>query len=531
MTASRIAIAAFVGLCTISAFGQIPPPPPGSNDPTAPPGQTTGSSQRGKATDNRTDSATGNPTPGSAVKPGDKSIKPDAANGEKANKEDQNGPEILDDTNATPEQKASAEYSGPAVLSRGISASQPMNPKNVKFTPSVGLEYQVNSGLTGVKLDNNGNIPNSLSQGVQLTYSLTGEKVFRRDIFSLSFTGNINHYANQSDLDGTSNDLAMTWRHRLSKHLSFGIRQSLQEYTRNNLLLGGSGLINTGGGTSLVSATPLTEAFDGRVISLFNEGNITWQVNARLSFNLSGGGFMTRRASTSLYGDTGYQSGADVAYRITRRVTVGTYYAYTHFDFIGIYGGTDIQTVGIAYSTAFNPRTQLITRIGGSRLETTGLQSVQLDPVLQVLFGTPASVQAIYLKNYAPDFNLQLRHKKADVSVSLAYERGVTPGNGVILTSIRQTANVGIDYRARRRWNLSAATGWDTLSGFGAVNQRYSSIFLQGGVYRTIARHLDWHTRLDFHHYTFDNTGFLRNSVVFSTGVVWSPRDILERLW
>jgi hypothetical protein len=304
-----------------------------------------------------------------------------------------------------------------------------------------------------------------------------------------------------------------------------------QEYNQNNLLLSGAGYVNSGAGTTLIAATPATEVFDGRVLSLFAEGNVTYQMTSRLSINLSGAGFLSRRESSALFGDTGYQAGADVAYRITRHVTTGVYYGYTHFDFIGTYGSTDVNTLGVSYSIAFTPTTQLITRVGASRLETTGLTSVDLNPLLALLLGTGSTLEAVYRVNYTPDLNIQLRHKVSNTAVSLAYARGVTPGNGVILTSIRETASVGVDRKAGRYWNFSGTSGWDTLSGFGITSQKYESIFLGVSVYRTIRKSLNWHSRVDFHHYTFDSTGFLRNSYVFSTGLVWSPGDLLEHVW
>jgi len=535
MTASRIVIAAFVGLCGVAAFGQNPPAATGTTDPTAttPNGRPTGAPVNGARDPRQAPGARNNQVGGKTTRDlnGDgKDAKDTKENTDENELTPREGPDIIDDPNATPEQKASAEYSGPAVLSRGIAASVPMNPKNTKFTPSIGLEYVVNSGLTGVVLQD-GKLADKLSSGIMLTYGLTGEKVFKRDTFSLAFTGNLNHYVQASNYDGSSDELAFTWRHKLSRHLSFGIRESASVFNNNNLLLSGSQLINSGVGTTLVTAAPATEAFDGRVITFFNEGDLTWQLSGRLSINLSGAGFLTRRASDSLYGSTGYQSGGDIAYRITRRTTTGVYYQYTHFDFTGIYGGTDVNTVGLTYSVAFNPRTQLISRVGGSRLETTGLQSFELSPILALLLGTPQSIQAVYVKNYTPDFNIQFRRQLSNLDFSAAYARGVTPGNGVILTSVRQSATLGANYKVRRHWNVGVTSGYDTLSGFGVTNQKYASVFVGSSVYRKLAKQIDWHARFDFHHYTFDNTGFLRNSSVFSTGISWSPGDILERLW
>src|SRR5579884_1451703 len=120
MTASRMIAAAFLGLCTMAAFGQIPPPPPGNTNPNNP--------------------TQGQPAPGTVNGPRDTRQTPAGQNDNQRPQDngmqnaDQNsqapnqGPDIVDDPNATPEEKASAEYAGPAVLSRGISASSPMNP-------------------------------------------------------------------------------------------------------------------------------------------------------------------------------------------------------------------------------------------------------------------------------------------------------------------------------------------------------------------------------------------------------------------
>src|SRR5690348_5792600 len=106
MTASSIVFAVFLGVCTVSAFGQIPPPAPGAKDPLA-----QDPKQPARTDNNKTD-----PSKGDADKPDQTGVSAQKP-------ADDKNPEILDDENATPEQRASTEYSGPAVLSRGISAS------------------------------------------------------------------------------------------------------------------------------------------------------------------------------------------------------------------------------------------------------------------------------------------------------------------------------------------------------------------------------------------------------------------------
>jgi hypothetical protein len=526
MTASRFVIAAFVGFWSISVFAQSQAPAP-----PVPPSQDQQSQPAGAPGQGQQNQTPGTPGQGQANPPDANAPKTDTGGMPDAEKAPLTGPDIVDDPNATPEQKASAEYSGPAVLSRGISASEPMNPKNTKFLPLVGLEYTNSGGLTGVGIQPNGTLQNASSSGVLLSYGLTGQKVFRKDIFSLSFYGNVNHYFAHSNYDGSSDTLSLTWRHNLSRHLSFGVVVSALEYNQNTLLTSGANYINSGVGTTLLTATPATEVFDGRVFSFFTQGDITYQFNSRLSINLSGAGFMTRRSSSSLYGDVGSQAGADLAYRITRRITAGAYYSYTDFDFIGVYGATNVNTVGFTYSIAFDPHTELSTRVGGSRVETTGLSSIPLNPLLSLVFGTGSVLEAVYQVNYTPDVTVELRHKVRNLSLSLAYARGVTPGNGIILTSVRQSGSLGVNYSLGRKWNINTTSGYDSLSGFGSTNQKYASVFFNGGVFRKVYRNIDWHSRFDFHHYTFDNTGFLRNTYTVSTGFVWTPGNLLERIW
>lgn len=525
MTASRIVIAAFAGLGWLSVFAQVSPP--GTSDQQ---NQTTAQPNPG-APANDANSPAGNSPAGN---------NPAAKDGKGTTKDDKTmtsiplptGPEIVEDPNATPEQKASAEYAGPAVLSRGISASEPMNPQNLKFTPSLGLEYTYNSGLTGVNIQQNGTLANTSAQGVSLNYSLVGEKVYQKDVFSLTFNGFAYHYFNASTYDGSSNALAMTWRHQMSKHLSFGVQVSATEFNQNNLILSGADYINTGAGTTLVTTTPATAAFDGRVVSFYTQGSLTYRVNARLSFNLSGGGFLTRLASTSLYGDTGYQASGDVAYRLTRQTTVGAYYDYTHFDYVGLFGETNVNTVGVTYSIAFSPRTELMTRIGGSRAEISTLTALPLNPLLSLLFGTTAVPEAVHQISYAPDLNAQLRHKERALTYSLAYARGITPGNGLILTSSRQTMSGGIDGKFLRTWSFNLTSGYDALNSIGpGNNERYTSVFGAANVYRRLIKSVDWHARFDYHHYLFDNTGFLQNVYILSTGFVWNPGNVFERVW
>lgn len=525
MTAARIAFvsAALVGLCVVPGAAQIPanrPPVNAPKDQQTPP---VAGSKPSTTEDSTTGSKTQSDTNAGENSPDTQGKTPEEVTPDAAFQQPGVGPDL------TAEQKASAEYSGPAVLSRGITASQEMNAKNMKITPQVGFEGVVNTGITGATLDANGKIPDQWAPGMQLTYGLAGTKLLKKDSLTLSFGGSLYHYPGQSNYDGTDNHLLLVWQHRLSKRITVGFSESVQQFNRNNLQISGVAAVDLGEG-SLATASPLTEAFNGSVFSLLTQASVAYAFNSRLTLNVLGGGFLTRRRSTALYGNTGSQASMDLQYRLTRRMTVGAMYNYTGFDFTGIYGSTQAHGAGATFAYAFNRNTEFSSRLGGSRLESTSLGTTDLDPVLAAILGTSKVLQAQYTVRYIPDVAAQFRRQIADLAITVAYNRGLTPGNGVILTSIRQSAMIGFNYRAGRIWNFAASAGYDGLSGIGA-EQSYGSYAYDTSVYRKIGRQLDWHFRTDYHRYSFNNAGFLRNGLIISSGIAWNPGDILDRLW
>lgn len=501
-------------------FAQIPPSPTNpangpdqqnSANPTV--GNDTGVSKGGTAKPNNTLSSPKKTTGPTVTQPAQ------TGNGTEE-------PQIGDDSNLTPEQKASVEYSGPAVLSRGITASQPMNPQNTRLTPQVNADFTENSGLNGVSTS----APLGLESGMALSYGISGTKLLKMDTILLTYAGSYYHYFSASSYDSVSNQLNFAWTHKVSKRLQFALREQIMEFGQNNVQINGTSVQSSTAGSTFILASPATEVFDGRVLSASTEATVTYLFNPRLSASFFGSGFRTRRYSSNLYGDVGYQAGADLVYRFTKRVSAGGYYSFTHFDYSGVYGGSDVNTVGLNYSIAFTRRTELSAKVGGSRLETTGVQSYTLPPALAAILGFQTTTIAAYHLNYAPDASIQLRHEETNVSYTLAYARGVSPGNGVILTSVRQNGNLGASYKTRL-WNFGSSIGYDSLLGYGTTSQSYRSIFISGNVYRKLAGNFSWHLRFDYHHYLFDNTGYLRNNYVAAVGVAWSPGDLLNRPW
>ncbi|MDQ6701335.1 MAG: hypothetical protein M3Z36_14235 [Acidobacteriota bacterium] len=428
-------------------------------------------------------------------------------------------------------QDTATEYTGPGILSRGFSANRPTLLQPILFQPFAGISAIYNTGLTGLTLNPNGQISSVDSLGTELSFGITGRRVYKNDVIGLNYRGTLNHYNHASYYDGTNHLLDLDFKHRATKHVSINLKESAGMYSNNTTLLNSIGLSDPSiAGTDYV-VTPNTQAFDNRVIFLSSQADLVVQKSARLSFNLGGGGFLVRRRSSSLYGVSGYQARADSSYRITKKTTLGIYYAFSHYTFTKAFGGSDVNTIGVNYSLAINRRMEFRLRAGASRAETLGLITVQVDPVIAAILGQAYGVQTIYRVNYAPDVSAQITREFKDGKTSIEYTRGVTPGNGVFLTSTRESASIRADYSGIHRYALSFGGGRDTMSSLGVALGRYSSYYGRGGVVRNLAKSVQGDAHLEYRTYKIESSKFNRNQLRVSIGLTFSPSERPLSIW
>lgn len=437
------------------------------------------------------------------------------------------------DQSANPDedQNIANEYTGPAILSRGFSATRPTVLQAIRFRPFVGIEGIYDTGLTGVLLNKEGQVQSINSFGVEAEFGISGRKLFKHDVLGLNYRGTIFHYTPNSFYDGSNHILDLDFAHRATKHLTVNLKESAGVYSNNNALLNSIGLSDASiAGTDYV-VTPNTQAFDNRVIFASSQVDAVYQKSARLSFNLGGGGFIVRRRSSSLYGVAGYQARGDGSYRVTKKTTVGVYYAFSHYDFTKSFGGSDVHTVGINYAIALNRTLELRLRVGGSRVETLGIITVQIDPVIAAILGQSYGAQTIYRVNYIPDFSGQFIKTFKRGSAGLEYTKGVTPGNGLYLTSELDSASVRAEYTGIRRYAVAVGAGRDSLTSLGVTLGNYVSYYVRGGVVRNLAKSVQGDVHLEFRRFTVGNGEFARDQVRVSLGFTFSPSERPLSVW
>ncbi len=429
------------------------------------------------------------------------------------------------------DQNPVTEYTGPAILSRGFSSTRPSLLEPIRFRPFFGVSGIYDTGLTGVLFNKQNQLEAVDSFGVEAIFGIGGRRIFKRDIVGLEYRGNIFHYTPNSFYDGSNHLFSLDVKHQAAKHLSLNLKETAGVYSNNYALLNGIGSTDPSiAGTDLV-VTPNTQAFDNRVIFLSSQADVVFQKSARLSFNMGGGGFLVRRRSSSLYGVSGFQARGDATYRITKRTTVGGYYAYSHYDFTKAFGGSDVHTVGLDYSMALNRTLELRLRVGASRVETLGLITVEVDPVIAAILGQTIGIQTIYRVNFVPDFSGQLTKQVRNGSATLEYSRGVTPGNGLYLTSQRDSAGAHAEYNGIHRYAIAFGAGRDALTSLGTALGHYTSYYGRAGVVRNLKKSVQTDGHVEFRRYSIDSSRFQRNQVRVSIGFTFSPSERPLSVW
>src|SRR5208283_2105001 len=135
------------------------------------------------------------------------------------------------------------------------------------------------------------------------------------------------------------------------------------------------------------SSIPASDFYYTRTIYSTTQADLVIQKSTRLSFDLGGGLFINRFASSALYGVTGEDARGDVQYRLSRRATIGANYSFTHYSYNGLFGASNFHRFSGTYATRFSASWEFTGYAGVTRAESEFPQLVTLDPVIAALLG------------------------------------------------------------------------------------------------------------------------------------------------
>jgi hypothetical protein len=343
----------------------------------------------------------------------------------------------------------------------------------------------------------------------------------------LDYRGDFRHY-NASYWDGTDDVLSLILTHRPTKRVTFTLRNQGGIYSLNNSSVASPvGFLDPN-----YLQAPQNDIYDNRVIFAAVSGDLIYRLSARLSFSVGGQGSLVRRQSSALYGSTVGTARGDLQYRISRHSTLGADYRFMYFDYTRGFGNTEVHSVGLNYSTQLSRQVQLSARIGGARLESHSLTEVTLSPALAALLGESVAIQSAYQLSYVPDMQVRLSDTFRRSQFTLEYLNGVTPGNGIYLSSRNNSGNAYYSYSGVRHWNFGVNATYGRLTSLVQTLGVYTTYGAGAGITRDLGRGLHTVLRLDAHHYDIaSSTAYTRTEYRASLGLNFSPGDLPLVLW
>ena len=368
-------------------------------------------------------------------------------------------------------------------------------------------------------------IPRS-DYGIESGAGLSASRRWKNARFTLEYRGRFRRYAEQSLFNGTDQFLNLPYSRFLSRYWTLDLKEIAGTATLANGEFTYLPLTSTD-----LYALPTNDLFDNRTNYLQSRVDLDWQKSLRLSFDFGGEGFLVRRQSLALAGLNGYGARAGLAYRLTRRQTVSATYQHIYFDFQHTFGNARIETAALGYSVALTRRLDLGFKLGGSRVDTTGLTQVSIDPEIAAIIGRDIAIVSFARVLYVPLAEARLTQRFTRSSLTLDYSSGITPGNGVYLTSRETSGTVSFTYTGVHRLSTSFNAGYNQLSTIGQTLPTYTN--LQGGGGLTYRLFADTYLglRYDYRHYTTQNLLFQKDSNRVSLGLAFSPGDAPLAIW
>lgn len=349
-------------------------------------------------------------------------------------------------------------YSGPAILSRG---NQPaiVGAEVDTIQPFLNLTRIYGTGLTGGLSSSD---PNALQSGIQVGFGLKGTHRWRRTTFQIEYQGDYRDYsvpagANDAIGNGLNQMLVATAVSQLRRHLVLSIRQ-----TGGILTQGTGGLLLQPAFLESSSTLPTNEPFSGGLKLIDSLVALTYQATQRLSFSGSIEGSFLRQDSVALVGTNSGILTADLGYRLSSRSTIGLDYGFSHFGYTS-FGSADVNRAGIDYSWRAAKSVNLAFQIGMAHSNILSLAAVPIEPELGAVLGVTTGIQEVQHSINTPVMNARVTKQWRRASADLGYQRGISPGNGLVLASTQTALTAGFHYSHADRWTLSVQAGRTTM--------------------------------------------------------------------
>ncbi len=366
------------------------------------------------------------------------------------------------------------------------------------------------------------------SYGVEGAFGVYGTKVWKRDSIGVNLRGDYVNYASNGAINGSNVALSLAANHQFNRSWYFS--SEIAAGTTNRVL--GALQSYVPFDTNFLNV-PNNEVLNSRANYGEVSGHLSYMKSQRLSARFGGSGLVTRRANRGLAELNGFTGDGSVSYLINKSTSIGGGYQFNHFQFRGTFGATDIHSASVNVSRRLTRDWTAKFGVSAYRLESLGSVRVQLDPLIALLLGRSSGTEAFYRVNYIPGYSGSLEYRHRQTFVVVGASQGVSPGNGIFLTSRQSTGSVTVSHTAERVWNFGVNVGYTQYGSLTRSLQTYKSLLLGGGVTRQLNfLHAHAFVRADHRHFEQgDLTALNRDGFRLSFGVGFSPGSIPLSLW
>jgi hypothetical protein len=429
-------------------------------------------------------------------------------------------------------QEPESEYGGPAILSRGGGPSIGGGGELLRLRPFLTVNGVYDSNLGTTSLDQSGKVAYRDGYGAEAMFGVTGAHQFKKSVLSLDYRGSLRHYTQRSYYDGFDSSLMLAYDRRLTSRTSIQLGETATRTTRAfglpmNAYYGAGMFGNDPTWSGLVT----NELFDTPTTALMSTAGLVHQRTARLSFSISGNGFVVRRRSVALIGSNGYHANGSIAYRLTRYQTIGFAYTFGHFDFQNRYGQSDMHGVALNYSARLGRRWEIGLAAGGYRVESLRLTQVPVDPFIAAILGQAYGVEKYHGVSYLPHFGARISRSFRHSTATLGYDRTVLAGNGLYTTASMESAHADFSWTGIRRVALQGGASYNKLSGITQQIGAYRSYSASGGFSTRLSRVVSMVGRIDGRSYSIHGAALSRTYYRATLGFGFTPGDIPLAIW
>lgn len=374
--------------------------------------------------------------------------------------------------------------------------SAPSQPTQVSLRPWLAANGSYSDNLT--LNDSLTDTPSTMGYGASA--GLSGGKAWQRDTVAGMVSAGYQRSARSGYAAGVGLATALAYSHQISQRVGFSASQSFSTtlggygYGAGLSSLGSFGLSGLGvfrdfgfGNGSGIPDPANNGVVDGdiigtRVYFMASSAGLSYQPSLRWSFGVGASVTMARRESSRLNDVTSYGGGASGSYRVSERLSVGVSGQYSTFSYGGLFTDNKSFSGGVGFNYRASPRTTIAVMAGVSAYRASSFGSIAIDPTIAALIGTPSILNLQKISVTSGGGSANINHTRGPFSFSAGYDRGITPGNGLLYASRRDAVFGSVGYRPVNRVGMNAYAAYNRLNSLIQSGARNESTSFGGNV-------------------------------------------------